>query len=130
MDEIDTVDSLESGDPMNPMDPTGPMGAMGAVPPRSALPTMGAADEVRELSTLENFQAAMADASAFLVVTDRSTPTRVHRTTCATVLPQHFITKVVTNGCKRGRYFKATSFAAAQARFTSRACGVCHPDRA
>ena len=89
----------------------------------------GVGDEIRELTSLEAFQAAVADSAAFLVVTDRSTPTRVHRTTCVAVLPQHFITKVVTNGGKRGRYYRASSFAAAQARFTSRACGVCHPDR-
>lgn len=86
-------------------------------------------EEIRELTTLEAFQAATTDAGAFLVVTDRSTPTRVHRSGCAAVQPQHFITKVVTNGGKRGRYFRAASFAAAQARFTSRPCGVCHPDR-
>ena len=105
------MDQLDAMDGMDPAGSTGP------------------AEEIRELSTLEAFQAAMSDGAAFLVVTDRSTPTRIHRTTCATVLPQHFVTKVVTNLCKRGRYYKASSFAAASARFTSRACGVCHPDR-
>lgn len=123
MDATDTSGVNGPMNPMNPMDPTSPGGQR----PLGGLP--GPADEIREITTLEGFQAAMADGAAFLVVTDRSTPTRIHRTTCVTVLPTHFITKVVTNQCKRGRYYKASSFAAAQARFTSRACGVCHPDR-
>lgn len=85
-------------------------------------------EEIREITTLEAFQAAVADRIAFLVVTDRSTPTRVHRTTCVAVLPQHFVTKVVTNGGKRGRYYKAATYASAATRFTSRPCGVCHPE--
>src|SRR5204863_4400203 len=104
----------------------------GPVPDRGRRPmdTIGTSEDIREITSLEAFQAAVADGTAFLVVTDRSTPTRIHRTTCAAVLPQHFITKVVTNGGKRGRYYRANSLAAAQARFTSRPCGVCHPDRA
>jgi hypothetical protein len=91
--------------------------------------TGSATEDIREITTLEQFTAAVADRAAFLVVTDRSTPTRVHRTTCVAVLPQHFVTKVVTNGGKRGRYYKAPSYGAASARFTSRPCGVCHPEQ-
>jgi hypothetical protein len=91
--------------------------------------TSSTTEDIREITTLEAFQSAIADRAAFLVVTDRSTPTRVHRTTCAAVLPQHFVTKVVTNGAKRGRYFKAPSYGAASSRFTSRPCGVCHPEQ-
>ena len=88
------------------------------------------AGEIRELRTLEEFQAAVATGVGFLVVTDRSTPTHVHRVKCPAVQVQHFVTKVVTNGGKRGRYYHCTSLEAVQTRFRSaRFCGVCHPER-
>jgi hypothetical protein len=84
--------------------------------------------DIQELGTLEAFQAAMADKGAFLVVTDRSTPTRIHRTTCQAVLQNHFVTKVISNGAKRGRYYKSPTYAMAATRFASKPCGVCRPD--
>lgn len=85
--------------------------------------------EVRELTSLPAFEAAVAAGQGFIVITDRSTPTHVHRAKCAALAAQHFVTKVVTNGGRRGRYYHATTLESAQSRFTARLCGVCHPDR-
>ena len=86
--------------------------------------------EIRELKTLPEFEAAAAAGTGFLVVTDRSTPTHVHRAKCPAVQAQHFLTKVVTNGGRRGRYYQCFALDAAQSRFRSaRFCGVCHPER-
>jgi hypothetical protein len=86
--------------------------------------------EIRELRTLAEFDATVAAGVGLLVVTDRSTPTHVHRVKCAAVQAQHFITKVVTNAGKRGRYYHALALDSVQSRFRSaRFCGVCHPER-
>jgi hypothetical protein len=85
--------------------------------------------EIRELSSLPTFESTVAAGQGFLVITDRSTPTHIHRTRCPAIAANHFETKVVTNGGRRGRYYHATDLATAQARFTARLCGVCHPDR-
>jgi hypothetical protein len=86
--------------------------------------------EVRELRSVPEFEAAIASGAGLLVVTDRSTPTHVHRIGCAAIQMQHFVTKVVTNGAKRGRYYHSPGMDAITARFRSaRCCGVCHPDR-
>ncbi|MCC7139753.1 MAG: hypothetical protein IT460_15125 [Planctomycetes bacterium] len=86
--------------------------------------------EIRELRTLPDFEAVVAAGVGFLVVTDRSTPTHVHRAKCPAVQAQHFVTKVVTNGGKRGRYYHCMTLEAVQTRFRSaRWCGVCHPER-
>jgi len=86
--------------------------------------------EIRELRTLPDFESAVATGLGFLVVTDRSTPTHVHRVKCPAVQVQHFVTKVVTNGGKRGRYYQCEGIDAIQTRFRSaRLCGVCHPER-
>jgi hypothetical protein len=87
------------------------------------------AGEIRELTSLPAFEAAVAAGLGFLVITDRSTPTHIHRAKCPALAAQHFVTKVVTNGGRRGRYYHAPALEAAQARFTARLCGVCHPDR-
>jgi hypothetical protein len=85
--------------------------------------------EIRELTNLPAFEAAIASGQGFLVITDRSTPTHIHRAKCPALAATHFVTKVVTNGGRRGRYYHATALEAAQGRFTARLCGVCHPER-
>jgi hypothetical protein len=88
------------------------------------------ASDIRELRTLEEFQASTTEGTGFLIVTDRSTPTHVHRAKCPAVQAQHFVTKVIKNAGKRGRYYLAPTLEAAQARFRSgRLCAVCHPER-
>jgi hypothetical protein len=85
--------------------------------------------EIRELTTLPAFEATIAAGLGFLVITDRSTPTHIHRAKCPAIAANHFVTKVVTNGGRRGRYYHAPDLATAQTRFTARLCGVCHPER-
>lgn len=85
--------------------------------------------DIRELSTLADFEAAVTGGAGFLVITDRSTPTHIHRAKCPALQAAHFVTKVVTNLARRGRYYHAATLEAAQARFTARLCGVCRPDK-
>lgn len=86
--------------------------------------------DIRELRSLPDFEATVSSGLGLLVVTDRSTPTHVHRVKCPAVQAQHFVTKVVTNGAKRGRYYHCPAIDSIQSRFRSaRFCGVCHPER-
>ena len=83
---------------------------------------------VREIATESDFEAAKALGAGLFVVTDRSTPTRVHALTCYAVGIGHFRTKVIANGRKRGRYFFAPSADVARARFPKGLpCGLCRP---
>ena len=41
--------------------------------------------EIRELKSLPDFETVIATGTGFLVVTDRSTPTHVHRAKCPAV---------------------------------------------
>ena len=87
---------------------------------------MGA--EIREIRTLVEFETLVSAGAGYIVVTDRSTPTHVHEARCPALGKAHFVTKVVTNACRRGRYYFAPTYEAATARFPrGRACGVCRP---
>lgn len=85
--------------------------------------------DVRELRSLDDFRAVTAAGVGYLVVTDRSTPTRVHRARCTAVAERHFVTKVIENGGRRGRYHHALTLEAVRARFPAgRLCVVCRPE--
>ena len=84
--------------------------------------------EIREIRTLVEFETLVAAGAGFIVVTDRSTPTHVHEAKCPALGKAHFLTKVVTNACRRGRYYFAPTFESSMARFPrARPCGVCRP---
>ena len=84
--------------------------------------------DVQELTSLAAFSAAVAEGRGYVVVTDRSVPTRFHKAHCQALKPEYFETKVVKNGRKRGQYFLAKTYEAAAAQFAGKACNTCRPD--
>lgn len=83
---------------------------------------------VREISTEAEFTSVRSAAAGAFIVTDRSTPTRVHTLRCYAVGLSHFRTKVIQNGRRRGRYYAASSVETARKRFPKAVpCGLCHP---
>lgn len=83
---------------------------------------------VREIATQAEFEAARTAGTGYFVVTDRSTPTRIHTLGCYAVAPEHFRVKVLENQRRRGRYFHAPTADLARARFPKgRPCGLCRP---
>jgi len=83
---------------------------------------------VREIVTDAEFTAVRAGPSGCFVVTDRSTPTRIHTLNCYAVGLTHFRTKVIVNERRRGRYYAASSIETARRRFPRAVpCGLCHP---
>ena len=83
---------------------------------------------VREIATEAEFAMIRAGAIGCIVVTDRSTPTRIHLFKCYAVGPAHFRTKVIVNGRRRGRYYASSSIETARRRFPRAVpCGLCHP---
>ena len=83
---------------------------------------------VREITAEAEFAAVRTGGGGCFVVTDRSTPTRVHGLGCYAVGPTHFRMKVIVNARKRGRYYFASSVDVARARFPKGVpCGLCRP---
>ena len=83
---------------------------------------------VREITAEAEFGAIRALQTGCIVVTDRSTPTRIHTLLCYALGKEHFRTKVIVNARKRGRYYVAPSVDVARSRFPKGVpCGLCRP---
>lgn len=83
---------------------------------------------VREITAEAEFGAVRTGVAGCFVVTDRSTPTRIHALRCYAVGDSHFRTKVIVNERKRGRYYFVANVDVARARFPKGLpCGLCHP---
>jgi hypothetical protein len=82
----------------------------------------------REITTEAEFAAVRTGGGGCFVVTDRSTPTRIHSLGCYAVGPTHFRTKVIVNARKRGRYYFVANVETARTRFPKGLpCGLCRP---
>ncbi len=83
---------------------------------------------VREITAEAEFGAVRTGVTGYFVVTDRSTPTRIHALDCYAVGDSHFRTKVIVNARRRGRYYFVSSVDVARTRFPKGLpCGLCHP---
>lgn len=47
--------------------------------------------------------------SNFIIITDSSNPTKIHKANCSFVKPENFQKKVIKNKCKNGRYYCCAS---------------------
>jgi hypothetical protein len=80
--------------------------------------TVSGVDEIRELTSIEAFTAAVA-ADQPLVITDSAKPAKLHPAphACSGVTADYFVGKVITRGGRGGRYFTVASEAAALKRW-------------
>ena len=85
-------------------------------------------DGLREIRTLDDFDAVRRTGAGFVVVTDRAAGHRVHRADCHDVGRTNFETKVVLNQGRNGRYFAADAYGAA-VLVSAKPCSHCKPDR-
>jgi len=60
---------------------------------------------IKEIGCTEVFKACLENKSNFIIITDSSNPTKIHKANCSFVKPENFQEKVIDNKCKNGEYY-------------------------
>jgi hypothetical protein len=80
---------------------------------------------MRELKTVEDFKLCLKSGTEFILITDNATGNRVHTTRCGHISLPHFTKKVITNGCKNGKYYAITDLERGMTEMNAAKCAHC-----
>lgn len=69
----------------------------------------GAKTMVCRIESMEAFKDCLENKSNFIIITDSSNPTKIHKANCSYVKQEDFQEKVIDNKCKNGRYYCCAS---------------------
>jgi|GEM_PF-160683 len=64
---------------------------------------------VCRIESMEAFKDCLENESNFIIITDSSNPTKIHKANCSYVKQEDFQEKVIDNKCKNGRYYCCAS---------------------
>lgn len=64
---------------------------------------------VCRIESMEAFKDCLENKSNFIIITDSSNPTKIHKANCSYVKQEDFQEKVIDNKCKNGRYYCCAS---------------------
>lgn len=64
---------------------------------------------VCKLESREAFEACLENKSNFIIITDSSNPTKIHKATCSFIKSEYFQEKVINNNSKNGEYYCCAS---------------------
>jgi hypothetical protein len=69
----------------------------------------GAKTMVCRIESMEAFKDCLENKSNFIIITDSSNPTKIHKANCSYVKQEDFQEKVIDNECKNGEYYCCSS---------------------
>ena len=80
---------------------------------------------MRELKTAEDFKQCIKKGTEFILVTDSANGNKVHSSRCGHISLLTFTEKVITNGCKNGRYLAITDLESGMTQMKAKKCAHC-----
>jgi hypothetical protein len=85
-------------------------------------------EETREITSFDDLRSVRLADEGYIVITDTTRPTLVHKLNAKCINVDSFNLKVVINQGKQGKYYWVDSVATAARKYGAKRCKTCKPE--